>query len=118
MKDTTNEKFKNIEQSLMNHDKSFGLLCIMGYYDAETDSDVDEYLLCTAVITKDNQYGVAVGDDIWILKDKEVKVSAEDLVSVFDMFRKCKKELICDLYDDVSTFNIDKYTTRIKHLQP
>ena len=118
MKDTINEKLRDIEQSLKSHDKSFGLLCVMGYYDEETDSDIDEYLLCTAIVTKDSQYGVAVGSDIMISKDKEVKVSAGDLIHVFDIFRKHKKELICDLYDDTSTFNIDKYICRIKHLQP
>lgn len=45
------DKLKEIEESLTLHEKSFGLLSIMGYYDTTIDSDVDEYLLCTAVIS-------------------------------------------------------------------
>lgn len=111
------EKLKEIETSLMIHEKSFGLLSIMGYHDNVTDSDIDEYLLCTAIIPKD-EIGVAVGADLWILKDKEVIISAKDLVDVFDLFRKCKKELICDLYEEVNTFNMSKYIKRLQYLQP
>lgn len=113
------EELKEIENSLMSHKKSFGLLSIMGYYDTATDSDIDEYLLCTVVIPENKTgIGVAVGAELWILKDKELKISAKDLVDVFDLFRKCKKELICDLYEDVNTFNMSKYINRLQCLHP
>jgi len=67
------EKLKEIETSLMSHEKAFGLLSIMGYYDTITDSDIDEYLLCTAVIPKDEN-SLAIGADLWILKDKEIQI--------------------------------------------
>ena len=113
------DKLKEIEESLTLHEKSFGLLSIMGYYDTTIDSDVDEYLLCTAVIPENaTDIGVAVGTELWILKDKELKVSAKDLVDIFDLFRKCNKELICDLYEDVNTFNMSKYINRLQCLHP
>lgn len=114
---TITKKLEKIENSLLSHEKSFGLLSAMGRYDATTNSDTDEYLLCTAIIPKD-KIGVAVGVDLWILKDKEVRIATKDLVDVFDLFRKCKKELICDLYEDANTFNINKYINRLKCLQP
>lgn len=119
MKEDIEEKLKEIESSLMSHEKSFGLLSVMGYYDPATDSDIDEYLLCTAIFNKNEpDTGVAVGSELWILKDKELKVSAKDLVGVFNLFRECNKELICDLYEDINTFNINKYINRLKCLYP
>ena len=119
MKKDIEEKLKEIESSLMSHEKSFGLLAVMGYYDPATDSDIDEYLLCTAIFNKNEpDTGVAVGSELWILKDKELKVSAKDLVDVFNLCRKCNKELICDLYEDINTFNINKYINRLKCLYP
>ena len=118
MENAINEKFKEIEHSLMSHEKSFGLLCVMGYYDPKTESDVDEYFLSTVVITDETHDGVAIGANLWISKDKEIKVSAKDLIDVFDLFRKCQKELICDLYEDANTFNMSKYINRLQCLQP
>ena len=58
----------------------------------------------------------------WQLKEKiankELKVSAKDLVDILDLFRKCNKELICDLYEDVNTFNMSKYINRLQCLHP
>lgn len=51
----TNTILKKIEYTLLSDEKSFGLLCVMGHYDPKTDSDIDEYLLCTAVIRRDNR---------------------------------------------------------------
>lgn len=116
----TNTILKKIEYTLLSDEKSFGLLCVMGHYDPKTDSDIDEYLLCTAVIRHDNRTkngkSVFIGCDTWILKDKEIIVTAEELVNVFNIFRKCKRELICDLYVGIGEFDISEYLDRLKKL--
>lgn len=118
-----NSKLKEIESSLIEHiwdKKVFGLLCVMGYHDPDTDSDIDEYLLCTAKITEDKEhrYGksVAIGNGLWIYKDKEVVITANEIVEVFGIFRKYGKELICDLYSNVDSFDVSRYIERIKRL--
>ena len=104
-----------IEESLLMNDNSFGLLTTMGYYEPKTDTDIEEYMLCTA-IANHRIPGVSIGRDLWIQKDKEIRVCAEDLVKVFDLFRKLKRELVCELHEDVNTFSLPKYIERIRKL--
>lgn len=116
----TDSDLRIIENSLLSADKAFGLLTSMGYYNAASDEDVDDYLLCTVLIFKNkkshNGNSVAVGSSFWLTKDKEICFSTNDLVKVFDVFKKCKRELICDLYRDVNTFDMKAYVERIKKL--
>ena len=118
-KEEIKEILKEIETSLNSHNQSFGLLCPMNFY-SEDDAKEEissEYLLCVAIATP-CEPSVAVGYDIRILKNEEIKLTPKRLGMILDLFKKCKKEIIIDMENDLNTFSIEKYIKRINALQP
>lgn len=116
------EKLKRIEESLHQENKTFGIIYSGGYYDPSKDEDIIQYFLITS---KESHGGdgwgkcLLVGEDWVITEDTEaskIDITVEEIIEVFNIFRRNHKELIIDLQRYSLDGDLSDYIERIKAL--
>lgn len=141
------DELKELERSLLNSDKAFGLLTVVDYPSFNLDLklegealvptepedkvfDLRLYYLTTTAVVKNKRSAsgtwLASGYDMEIgaveemcktgEKNENFEITMNDFAKVLGVFKKCKRELICDFQNEFASFSLDKYIERIKSL--
>lgn len=133
----TDDEFKKLETSLLKEDTSFGVLTITESPFFDCDCSIEElysatlyHLIIITAVVEDERFPNServISDDILdivftteVYKTKEYKeeffLTLSELIKIFKLFQKCKRELICDFQSDLQSFSLHQYIQRIKGL--
>lgn len=126
-------ELKDLEQTLLMEEKSFGIISNDTYTPFEPgDSDWIEYTLAIVNLYPRSIFPT-IGGDLTVRRNskgnvfdtsicmsngshKILRLTIEDVLKIMDIFQKNNRELIFDFRQDYRSFDMEKYINRIARL--
>ena len=126
-------ELKDLEQTLLMEEKSFGIISKDTYTPFEPgDSDWIEYTLAIVNLYPRSIFPT-IGGDLTVRRNskgnvfdtsicmsngshKILRLTIEDVLKIMDIFQKNNRELIFDFRQDYRSFDMEKYINRIARL--
>ena len=126
-------ELKDLEQTLLMEEKSFGIISKDTYTPFEPgDSDWIEYTLAIVNLYPRSIFPT-IGGDLTVRRNskgnvfdtsicmsngshKILRLTIEDVLKIIDIFQKNNLELIFDFRQDYRSFDMEKYINRIARL--